>query len=174
MTTNTTTLALDVDIAITDADKWLAEPPTNQCGETCERAKLCATCSWELSVPPQQQPGVPDGWKLVPAEPTPEMISAGERAHWNKERDACSPTPTEFSYDCGGPIGYAWTAMLTAAPQPLTQELLNSIMRNPGETRATAAPALPKCPQCGARYCGNGVQPCVECAAPNAQANARP
>jgi|DEB19_MinimDraft_2_1074335.scaffolds.fasta_scaffold09351_2 hypothetical protein len=51
--------------------------------------------------------------------------------------------------------------------QPLTQELLNSIMRNPGETRATAAPALPKCPQCGARYCGNGVQPCVECAAPN-------
>ena len=57
--------------------------------------------------------------------------------------------------------------------QSLTQELLNSIMRNPGETRATAAPALPKCPQCGARYCGNGVQPCVECAAPNQTAKRR-
>ena len=56
---------------------------------------------------------------------------------------------------------------LADSGQPLTQELLNSIMRNPGETRATAAPALPKCPQCGERYCGNGVQPCTECAAPN-------
>lgn len=116
-------LALDVDIAIADAEKWLAEQPTNQCGETCERAKLCATCARELILPLQQQPVAPDGWKLVPVEPTPEMISAGECAHWNKERDACSPTPTEFSYDGGGPIGYAWTAMLAAAPQAVVQPL---------------------------------------------------
>lgn len=49
--------------------------------------------------------------------------------------------------------------------QPLTQELLNSIMRNPGENRATAAPVLPKCPRCEERYCGDGVQLCTECAA---------
>ena len=31
--------------AIAAADQWLESPPTNQCGETCERAKLCATCA---------------------------------------------------------------------------------------------------------------------------------
>ena len=71
-------------------------------------------------------------------------------------------------------IGRDGVKRWAASGQPLTQELLNSIMRNPGETRATAAPALPKCPQCGARYCGNGVQPCVECAAPNAEVSGRP
>lgn len=47
---------------------------------------------------------------------------------------------------------------------PLTQELLNSMMRDPGEKRADAA-KLPLCPQCGERYCGDGVQLCTECAA---------
>ena len=51
--------------------------------------------------------------------------------------------------------------------QPLTQELLNSIMREPGETKRSAAPELPACPQCGERYCGDGVQLCTECATPN-------
>lgn len=46
----------------------------------------------------------------------------------------------------------------------ITQELLNSIMRNPGEPRSSTAPVLPKCPKCGERYCGNGVQLCTECA----------
>jgi hypothetical protein len=55
--------------------------------------------------------------------------------------------------------------------QPLTQELLNSIMRNPGETRRNAAPVLPVCPRCGERYCGDGVQMCTECAASNDQAH---
>lgn len=31
-----------------EAAAALAEPPVNQCGETCERAKLCATCAREL------------------------------------------------------------------------------------------------------------------------------
>ena len=53
--------------------------------------------------------------------------------------------------------------------QPLTQELLNSMMREPGEAKRPAAPALPSCPQCGERYCGDGVQLCTECAAPNAE-----
>ena len=30
------------------ADRWLANPPTNQC---CERAKLCATCARGLEHP---------------------------------------------------------------------------------------------------------------------------
>lgn len=40
--------------AIAAADQWLESPPTNQCGETCERAKLCATCARGLEQPEQE------------------------------------------------------------------------------------------------------------------------
>lgn len=52
--------------------------------------------------------------------------------------------------------------------QPLTQELLNSIMREPGENPRASTPVLPACPQCGERYCGDGERLCTECSAPNA------
>lgn len=45
----------------------------------------------------------------------------------------------------------------------LTQELLNSIMREPGERPRKSAIVLPTCPECGERYCGDGVQLCIEC-----------
>ena len=32
-------------------------------------------------IAPVQQVSVPDGWKLVPVEPTPEMVCAAEEAH---------------------------------------------------------------------------------------------
>lgn len=56
--------------------------------------------------------------------------------------------------------------MFSVDGQMLTQELLNSMMRAPGEATKTAAPVLPVCPRCGERYCGNGVQLCTECVAP--------
>lgn len=62
-------------------------------------------------------------------------------------------------------IGRDGVKRYTDNGQPITQELLNSIMRSPGEGRAAIAPDLPKCPQCGERYCGDGVQPCTECVA---------
>lgn len=34
---------------VATADQWLAAPPTNQCGETCERAKLCSICARGLA-----------------------------------------------------------------------------------------------------------------------------
>ena len=34
-----------------------------------------------LNATPVQQVSVPDGWKLVPVEPTPEMVCAAEEAH---------------------------------------------------------------------------------------------
>ncbi|QFI65743.1 hypothetical protein EKH55_0869 [Sinorhizobium alkalisoli] len=46
----------------------------------------------------------PEGWKLVPIEPTPEMIAAGRVARMN----------VAGGYD--GPSG--WEAMLAAAPEP--------------------------------------------------------
>lgn len=57
--------------------------------------------------------------------------------------------------------------------QPLTQEVLNSMMRWPGEARRAPAPELPPCPQCGERYCGDGKQPCTDCAAPKDGAEPR-
>lgn len=35
--------------AIAAADQWLAQPPANQCGETCERAALCPACALGLT-----------------------------------------------------------------------------------------------------------------------------
>lgn len=60
-------------------------------------------------------PAIPAGWKPVPVEPTPEMIRAGEIAWVQKERDMCSPTPTEF--DEGGPAEACYFSMLAAAPE---------------------------------------------------------
>lgn len=54
---------------------------------------------------------------------------------------------------------------MTINVQPLTQELLNSMMREPGEAKRVAAPVLPECPRCGERYCGDGTQLCTECVA---------
>lgn len=48
--------------------------------------------------------------------------------------------------------------------QSLTQELLNSLMREPGENPRASALVLPACPQCGERYCGDGAHLCTECA----------
>ena len=45
---------------------------------------------------PTPQPAIPDGWQLVPVEPTPEMQRAMQRAEWPDE---------------------AYKAMLAAAPE---------------------------------------------------------
>ena len=37
--------------AIVAADQWLASQPVNQCGETCERASLCAVCARGIGEP---------------------------------------------------------------------------------------------------------------------------
>jgi len=52
----------------------------------------------------QPAPSIPDGWKLVPIEPTPEMIDAAEYVDWG---DA----------DVRGSCINAWDRMLAAAPE---------------------------------------------------------
>ena len=69
-----------------------------------------------LSVPPAQQPAdsagqAPAGWKLVPVEPTDDMLVAGTEA-WH---DARSKRPA--MEDCEEAAA-CWRAMLAAAPQP--------------------------------------------------------
>lgn len=52
----------------------------------------------------QPAPSVPEGWKLVPIEPTPGMIDAAEYVDWG---DA----------DVRGSCINAWDRMLAAAPE---------------------------------------------------------
>ena len=40
------------------------------------------------------------------------------------------------------------------------------MMRHPGEVRRVKV-QMNSCPNCGERYCGDGVESCTECATPN-------
>jgi hypothetical protein len=53
----------------------------------------------------------PQGWKLVPVEPTIPMCLAGEEAIRNIPRTGVVPVETEQSQEC-------WAAMVKAAPLP--------------------------------------------------------
>lgn len=46
----------------------------------------------------------------------------------------------------------------------MKQEDINSMMRHPWESDYRDIPeALPLCPVCWKAYCGDGVEPCIEC-----------
>ena len=60
--------------------------------------------AWLCGIPAQPAPSVPEGWKLVPIEPTPGMIDAAEYVDWG---DA----------DVRGSCINAWDRMLAAAPE---------------------------------------------------------
>ncbi|EMZ6664211.1 hypothetical protein ABEW62_002158 [Salmonella enterica] len=56
-------------------------------------------------------PVIPDGWKLVPVEPTEEMITSGIAAHFERSQTQIHDRPAP------GPMECAYVAMLAAAPQ---------------------------------------------------------
>ncbi|WP_233095679.1 DUF551 domain-containing protein [Enterobacter kobei] len=57
-------------------------------------------------------PVIPDGWVMVPVEPTAEMISSGIAAHYERSQIQIHDRPAP------GPMECAYVAMLAAAPQP--------------------------------------------------------
>jgi len=75
----------------------------------------CLLASKEYVRDAWEENRVPDGYLIVTAEPSDEMIKLGDRAYLDKQRDMYSPCPTEFPDECGGPMGYAYVAMLSAA-----------------------------------------------------------
>ncbi|ELB7319316.1 TPA: hypothetical protein R4X89_002066 [Enterobacter hormaechei subsp. steigerwaltii] len=56
-------------------------------------------------------PVIPDGWVMVPFEPTAEMISSGITAHFERSQIQIHDRPAP------GPMECAYVAMLSAAPQ---------------------------------------------------------
>jgi hypothetical protein len=68
---------------------------------------------------------VPDGWKLVPIEPTPEMRAAYTRAISNhieslpeNERNRVKGKPHGMRIKAKLKLKLRWVAMLAAAPKP--------------------------------------------------------
>ena len=72
--------------------------------EEMKRRLPCQDISKWPSPSAQPAPSIPEGWKLVPIEPTPEMIDAAEYVDWG---DA----------DVRGSCINAWDRMLAAAPE---------------------------------------------------------
>lgn len=64
-------------------------------------------------------PVIPDGWVMVPVEPTAEMISSGVAAHYDRNKIQIHDRPAP------GPIECAYVAMIAAAPQ---QEAVSSAL----------------------------------------------
>lgn len=56
-------------------------------------------------------PVTPDGWVMVPAEPTAEMLQSGISAHYERSQIQIHDRPAP------GPMECAYVAMLAAAPQ---------------------------------------------------------
>ncbi len=63
------------------------------------------------------QASVPEGWRLVPVEPTPEMRGAG--GHANSEWLNDNAPLGEVHYAM--PMQSVWAAMLASSPQPPAQ-----------------------------------------------------
>jgi len=84
----------------------------NQCGCNHWTTPKCPAnkCPWQglrpvdRALKAEAAPIVPQGWKLVPVEPTPEMVRAGQElkplGKWHAQ------------------IKAVWTAMLAASPAP--------------------------------------------------------
>lgn len=89
---------VEPDGEIFDAETGVVISPAWKYYETGARAALAAAA-------PFLTPQIPDGWKLVPVEPTEEMADAHFRAH--------AQAKTVFAE-----VPALWAAMLAASPSP--------------------------------------------------------
>lgn len=119
----------------------------NDCDMLAARAfdaESDVTATVDDSAPQPAEAGrVPPGWKLVPVEPTPEMVEATQV----------------------GPVNYpmlCWRAMLAAAPQPPKEQPAASISihaKCSERLRRQGVPYPRTCQQCGLGPCREGLGP---------------
>ena len=103
-------------------------PLTGRIGARCK-----ADDRWNVPLYTAPQPSaVPDGWKLVPVEPTPEMVSAAEEAHMPfGDMDialrmailSAPSTPATVQGD-------GWIPVSERLPEPETDVLVRGVRRN--------------------------------------------
>ncbi len=77
-----------------------------------------------------QRGAAPDGWQVVPIDPTPEMLDAAEGVDWGDE-------------DMRGSCCNQWHAMLAAAPDHFRDA--TKMMAEPADDRIAAALHYPEC-----------------------------
>lgn len=93
------------DALVLIADQY--EPKCDLLIPSIARSALCATGSYGQTKA-QPAPSVPEGWKLVPIEPTEKMINEGTRA-------STLPGPHYIDSACAK---QCWVNMIAAAPKP--------------------------------------------------------
>ncbi|ENJ7285278.1 hypothetical protein AB1888_001149 [Enterobacter hormaechei] len=71
----------------------------------------CRAAMLQGAEPVSNRDELPDGWVMVPVEPTAEMISSGIAAHYERNQIQIHDRPAP------GPMECAYEAMLAAAPQ---------------------------------------------------------
>lgn len=71
---------------------------------------LCSKCG-DYDGPPAAS--APEGWKLMPLKASPEILQAGIKAHYERQKHQ-QPEDVEFK----GPMECAYDDMLSAAPSP--------------------------------------------------------
>ncbi|MCM7668181.1 hypothetical protein M8S60_00695 [Enterobacter asburiae] len=95
-------------------------------------------------------PVIPDGWVMVPAEPTAEMLQSGISAHYERSQIQIHDRPAP------GPMECAYVAMVLAAQQ---EEAKVSSAVIPGCSCRTCRPVTMTdmrfvvCPDCGNKRC---------------------
>lgn len=87
---------------------------TGEVGDLDGNAALCDACEGSGNADPSERAAVPNGWKLVPREPTDEMQDAfqEEQCRWH----AVTHVDDEA-------VVAIWEAMLAAAPQPAQEAM---------------------------------------------------
>lgn len=134
--------------ALADALEPMAKAPR------FEDFDVPAFCAWvRAQADAQPVPDVPAGWKLVPVEPTPEMLDEGcdvdARAEVIKKYAAMPVIRNpENCCSCGEVLAVQYRAMLAAAPavpqaepkrEPLSEEQMRAVLIT--EARRIAAQA---------------------------------
>ena len=89
----------------TDSDDGTVEVITVWCPEVIDTLRTALA----------EQPAIPPGYKLVPVEPTPEMLNASLHAHDGKLY------PQDFTHGPKAMNADVWAAMLAAAPEEAPQ-----------------------------------------------------
>lgn len=82
-----------------------------QNGNSPAQSDCCPEQNYIAPAQDGDSPVIPDGWVMVPIEPTAEMISSGIAAHFERSQTQIHDRPAP------GPMECAYVAMLAAAPQ---------------------------------------------------------
>ena len=104
----------------------LAEPePRNQCGETCERAKLCAVCASALAEPQEPRSDYRD-WDY---QNTLDALAEPQEPMCDCCANCLRPKHEHRGDDCPKPYTTVWHAWDYTSPAPQRQPLTDEQIR---------------------------------------------